>query len=173
MDGMEAAAIINEMNTGIPIVAMTANIMSDDRELYLNNGMSGFIGKPFTSQELLRCLLQYFKPVNWQTEYRAEVRQAEDDIRKKLIRKFIETNKGKHIDIENALNSGDINLAHRLAHTLKSNAGQIKKTSLQEVAAEIEDNLSDGKNRVTTEQLQTLATELNSVIKELTQRAQE
>jgi CheY-like chemotaxis protein len=64
MDGLEAAAEINKLNTGTSIVAMTANIMTDDREQYITHGMVDCVGKPFTSQELWRCLLKHLVPVN-------------------------------------------------------------------------------------------------------------
>ncbi|WP_461247351.1 ATP-binding protein [Treponema sp. R6D11] len=59
MDGLEAASIINKLQTGTPIVAMTANILSTDKELYKRNGMPDYLGKPFTSQVLWRCLLKF------------------------------------------------------------------------------------------------------------------
>jgi len=62
MDGIEAAGRIRGLNTGVPIVAMTANIMSDEIELYLKSGMSDCLGKPFKSQELWHCLMRYFTP---------------------------------------------------------------------------------------------------------------
>jgi len=68
MDGLEAAEKIIELDTGIPIIAMTANIMPDDVEHYKNTGMNDCLGKPFVSQELWRCLLNFLKPVKWQTE---------------------------------------------------------------------------------------------------------
>ena len=67
MDGVEATSIINGMNLDIPIVAITANIMSSDKDLYEEIGMKGFVGKPFTSQELWQCLMKFFKPVSWET----------------------------------------------------------------------------------------------------------
>jgi CheY-like chemotaxis protein len=57
MDGIEAATEIAALNTGTPIVAMTANIMSGDLEIYKQHGMEDCVGKPFTSQELWRCLM--------------------------------------------------------------------------------------------------------------------
>jgi CheY-like chemotaxis protein len=63
MDGHEATAEILKLNTGIPIVAMTANIMPDDLEVYRENGMDDYVGKPFTSQELWHCLLKFFTPI--------------------------------------------------------------------------------------------------------------
>ncbi|MCL2265794.1 MAG: ATP-binding protein [Treponema sp.] len=63
MDGIEASLEILKLNAGIPMVAMTANIMSDDLEIYKSCGMDDCLGKPFTSQELWHCLLKYFTPV--------------------------------------------------------------------------------------------------------------
>jgi len=63
MDGLEASAKIIELKQGIPIIAMTANIMSGDWDIYEKSGMNGCVGKPFTSQELWRCLLKYLSPL--------------------------------------------------------------------------------------------------------------
>jgi CheY-like chemotaxis protein len=49
MDGIEAASKIDKLGTGTPIVALTANVMSHDIELYLKNGMKDCVGKPFVS----------------------------------------------------------------------------------------------------------------------------
>jgi CheY-like chemotaxis protein len=64
MDGLESAAKIMELDASIPIIAMTANVMPGDRELYRAAGMNDCVGKPFTSQELWRCLLKYLKPAS-------------------------------------------------------------------------------------------------------------
>jgi len=61
MDGIEAAANIIALNTGTPVVAMTANVMSSDLENYRNNGMPDCLSKPFTSQDLWRILVKYMK----------------------------------------------------------------------------------------------------------------
>ncbi|MDR0464597.1 MAG: transporter substrate-binding domain-containing protein [Treponema sp.] len=63
MDGFEASSEITKLNLGIPLVAMTANIMTEDLEVYKASGMPDCLSKPFTSQELWRCLLKYFKPL--------------------------------------------------------------------------------------------------------------
>jgi len=64
MDGFEAAEEFKKLNLDIPMVAMTANIMIDDVEVYKASGMLDCLGKPFTSQELWRCLLKFLKPLN-------------------------------------------------------------------------------------------------------------
>ncbi|MCL2481446.1 MAG: response regulator, partial [Spirochaetaceae bacterium] len=164
MDGLEAAEKILEMDTGIPIVAMTANIMSTDREIYRNSGMKDCIGKPFTSQELWRCLMKYFKPVRWQPVNGVIHRQAEKELMHKLMKNFFKDNRNRFSEITQATKDGDIKLAHRLVHTLKGNAGQLGKTLLQHAAADVENQLKDGKNFVTPEQMTKLEKELNVVL---------
>jgi HPt (histidine-containing phosphotransfer) domain-containing protein len=116
-------------------------------------------------------LLKYFKPLSWQSEDEAEALPAEDALQKKLIRNFLEDNRDKAGEIENALKAGDVQLAHRLAHTLKGNAGQLGKGLLQQAAAEIEALLKDGKNQVTQQQMARLETELRDVLAEFEQSA--
>jgi len=184
MDGLEASEKIFALNTGIPIVAMTANIMINDLEIYRKSGLHDCVGKPFTSQELWRCLLKYFKPINWQEVNETQQAQAENELQQKLINNFVKDNRNKFKEIKEAIDSGDAKLAHRLAHTLKGNAGQLGKTILQKASADIERRLKEGmpssskghnagdarfpsaRDLVTEEQLEILEAELNSVLVE-------
>ncbi len=60
MDGMEATQLIraggNEryivLDPSLPIVALTANVMEEDRKRYLQAGMDGFLGKPIDEAAL-------------------------------------------------------------------------------------------------------------------------
>ena len=164
MDGIEAAVEILGLKTGIPIVAMTANIMHDDIEFYRTSGMDECIGKPFSAQELWRCLLKYFTPVSWQVVKENRQTQLESELRQKLIHNFVKDNKNRFCEIKNALDIGDIKLAYRLVHTLKSNAGHLNKTRLQFAAANFEQQLKDGKNTVSLQQMQILETELEAAL---------
>ena len=168
MDGLEASAKIVELNTGIPIVAMTANIMADDMAIYRKSGMVDCVGKPFTSLELWRCLMKYFTPVELHTVNAGQIAQMEEKMRQKIINNFVKEGRTKFTNIAEAIEAGDIKLAHRLVHTLKGLAGQIGKTLLQQAAAEVEQHLKDGKNSVTPHEMSILETELNAVIAEVT-----
>ncbi|UQZ88969.1 hypothetical protein C4J81_07070 [Deltaproteobacteria bacterium Smac51] len=59
MGGLEAAMKLKEIGNQTPVVALTANVMSDDIENYLQNGMSGYLGKPFIAHELWACLNKF------------------------------------------------------------------------------------------------------------------
>ena len=168
MDGIEAASEILKLNTGIPIVAMTANVMSNDREIYDSVGMYDCVGKPFTSKELWRCLMKYLKPVELKTENASLKEQADMVLRQHLINNFVSNNKTKFSEIEDAIEAGDIKLAHRLTHTLKGNAGQLNKILLQNAAEEVEGLLSNGENLTTPQQMKVLDMELRTTLAELT-----
>jgi two-component system sensor histidine kinase/response regulator len=62
MNGYEATAKIRDLEllsqNHIPIIAMTANAMTGDREKCLESGMDGYISKPIKSQELFDTLEQ-------------------------------------------------------------------------------------------------------------------
>jgi CheY-like chemotaxis protein len=164
MDGIEAALKIKELDAGIPIVAMTANIMSGDLEVYKKSGMNDCVGKPFTSQELWQCLVRYFTPLTWKKEKPVSARNHQ--LHQNLINLFMQNNANKYEEITSALNAGDIKSAHRLAHTLNSNAAQLAETALQQAAVVVENRLKS-ENVVTPEQMRELKTELSAVIKRL------
>jgi CheY-like chemotaxis protein len=166
MDGHEAASKITALQTGTPIVAMTANIMSQDRELYRMNGMPDCVGKPFTSQQLWKCLLQYLKPVSMETTKKAAQDQADLFLQKRFQVNFLKDNQTIIEKIAASMATGDMAAAHRLAHTLKGNAALIGKTGLQQAAADAEQILKTGRP-LTVEQMSLLKTELDAVLNEL------
>lgn len=69
MDGFQATREIRaaESESGkspIPIVALTANALKGDREQCLAAGMSEYVAKPFTSEQLHSVLSLYLQPSN-------------------------------------------------------------------------------------------------------------
>jgi len=60
LDGYQVAKAIRQQEKGtsahLPIIALTANAMKGDRELYLEAGMDGYVSKPFTSEMLQQAI---------------------------------------------------------------------------------------------------------------------
>ncbi|MDR0306796.1 MAG: response regulator [Chitinispirillales bacterium] len=167
LDGLEAASQITALGVKTPIVALTANILTNNIELYAKSGMSGHLGKPFTTQELWRCLMNHLMPV---TFYSIDKRQKlEDDkiLQKRLKLLFVKNNRNMFAEIQKAAAKDNIKLAHRLVHALKSSAGQIGEKDLQTAAAVAEGMLLNGKNLLTQTQSDILEAELKSVLEKL------
>jgi CheY-like chemotaxis protein len=59
MDGIEATKLIREEGYVHPIVALTANILIGQEEMFLTNGFSGFISKPIDPNKLDECLKEF------------------------------------------------------------------------------------------------------------------
>jgi PAS domain S-box-containing protein len=61
MDGIETVKIIRDMGYENPIVALTANAVVGQTEMFLNNGFDGFISKPVDSRQLNIFLKKYVR----------------------------------------------------------------------------------------------------------------
>ena len=109
----------------------------------------------------------FLEPTSLSTENEAQLARTEKGLRQRLIDSFVRNNQLKYAEISEAIESGEVELAHRLAHTLKSNAGQLGYAGLQKTAEEIENHLSDRENRVTPTQLASLESGLKLVLNEL------
>jgi CheY-like chemotaxis protein len=60
MDGLEATRRLRELGCTMPIVALTANAMAEDKACCLAQGMDDFLAKPITLSRLRECLLRHF-----------------------------------------------------------------------------------------------------------------
>jgi signal transduction histidine kinase/CheY-like chemotaxis protein len=65
MGGVEATQAIKEYENKnrkhhIPIVALTANAITGDKEKYLKDGMNGYLSKPIVLSSLVEILAEYF-----------------------------------------------------------------------------------------------------------------
>jgi CheY-like chemotaxis protein/HPt (histidine-containing phosphotransfer) domain-containing protein len=161
----------------IPIIALTANAVQGAKEMFLSNGFDDFVSKPVDMRELKKALFKWLTEEriklkdNIETGYeikKSKIKSVNDmDFQMELKRYFVKSSREKLEEITSALEMNDIKLAHRCAHTLKGNAGQIGKTVLQKASEEIEFALKDGKNMITEEQMSLLETEFKNVISQL------
>ncbi|MDR2665675.1 MAG: response regulator [Oscillospiraceae bacterium] len=66
MDGFEAARAIRALpdpgSKATPIIAMTANVFSDDIKRVMDAGMDAHLGKPIIIDDVLRALAKYLDP---------------------------------------------------------------------------------------------------------------
>lgn len=62
LDGLETIKLIrkDEKDKNIPIVAVSANVFNEDKEIAIQSGADGFLAKPVEEKELLIILAKYF-----------------------------------------------------------------------------------------------------------------
>jgi len=61
MDGIEATKRIRELGYTKPIVALTANAVSGQAEIFLDNGFDAFISKPIDTRQLNATLNKFVR----------------------------------------------------------------------------------------------------------------
>jgi signal transduction histidine kinase/DNA-binding response OmpR family regulator len=166
MDGIDAAQKITILDTGTPVIAMTANIIASDAEKYKRSGMQDSLDKPFTTQELWHLLLKYLTPVSSSSVDKRELKQGKDMLLIKLKTSFVKNNQSAYDDIAKAIADNNNILAYRLVQTFKGNVGQIGETELQKIAAKIERQLKN-EAPISEEDMNIFKSEFTEVISEL------
>ena len=72
MDGVDATQIIRgfpeEKYRRLPIVALTANVVGDVRDMFLQSGMNDFLSKPLEFNEIERVLQKWLPSDKWSYE---------------------------------------------------------------------------------------------------------
>ena len=165
MDGYEATRKLRKLPncSALPVIAMTANVMSDDRNKCLQAGMDDFIGKPILPDTLYAALIKWIKPnsmsnsIVYQPKEEDEIpylygidnaigllHTAEDkSVFRKILQKFAENHIDSMSEIEKAISKNDLATARQLTHTLKGLAGSLGAVQLQGHLIRLEELLTD------------------------------
>lgn len=63
MDGIETLSKLKQMDNGrdVPVIALTANVMSGARDMYIGHGFTDFLEKPIEFEKLINILKTYIK----------------------------------------------------------------------------------------------------------------
>ncbi|MCU7866373.1 MAG: response regulator [Candidatus Thiodiazotropha sp. (ex Lucinoma borealis)] len=160
MDGYTATQIIRSHETmekdRLPIIAMTANAMSSDREMSLEMGMNDHIAKPIKVDELYNTLIKYIPAVRRESVKSPDdaeldgtsqvinrtaglaVCNGNEALYERILKRFLSSEATFPERFQNALEEVDTTTATRHAHSLKSSAGSIGALHLQQAALELE-----------------------------------
>jgi CheY-like chemotaxis protein len=152
MDGIEAVKIIRSMEYHHPIVALTANALAGQAQVFLNNGFDGYISKPIDIRQLNAILNKMIR--NKQAPevleearkqkanlYTADVKQPSvtaqlaeifirDAEKSAAVMEAIYINKCRRVD--------DVSMMIINAHAMKSALANIGESDLSEEARKLE-----------------------------------
>ena len=170
MDGVTATTLIrqNSQHQSLPIIAMTANAMQQDRDKCLAAGMNDYVAKPIDPETLFGVLLKWIparhgsSPVTQAPVPESILHEDPDhelalpiingldvelglrrvlgkrQLYLNMLRKFVANQANTVAEIKRALSAEDKATAERLAHSTKGVAGNIGATGLQKQAEVLE-----------------------------------
>ena len=170
MDGLTATVEIRKdtRHKDLPIVAMTANAMQQDKEKCVTAGMNDHLTKPIDPDELFRVLLKWLEPrpagvVQEKVQLPAndqdidlpaiEGLDTELGLRRVLgkksaylnmLRNYVSSQENTPVELRTALAAEDRATAERIAHTAKGVNGNIGASGLQKMAGKLESMIRDG-----------------------------
>jgi len=160
MDGLEATRKIrsiemDEMRHTTPIIAMTGNVMQEEKDKCIEAGMNDFIGKPFTL-EILSKMIQKWQRSSDATEVLNmsivhEIAELNTDGDRTLLGMLLDMYRtetpGKIEVLRRNIVSGDHIAATEVAHDLKSGSLSLGIRYLSTLFAQIEQFAKEGQSR--------------------------
>ncbi len=159
MDGFEATRIIREEwgDRSIPIIAMTAHTLEEERRRCLEAGMNEHVAKPIEPERLFAVLLSciersYAEPERANNQTKSETKQVEVDLPdflpgfdlaqgigrvggnvalyQNLLYSFYEDLRNIGPQLEEALQQGHIKIARQIIHPVKGLSGNLSATNV-------------------------------------------
>ncbi len=170
MDGYDATRLIRKDGrfNDLPIIALTAHAMQEERQKLLQAGMNAHIAKPINAKIMMETIGLFLGNVHKQSALPAGTPlrliappddKADDDRLDRasaldrldgnikmyhwLLRSFIEKNESALLEIEEALQANDTTRAIRAAHTMKSSAATIGADRLAQQARTLERSIEE------------------------------
>ena len=195
MSGYEATGVIRQQEREqqlppIPIIAMTANAMTEDREKCLAAGMDDYLSKPVKTQELQATLAHWLiydtlpqtadnasatcDMVAQTAQYPlidqqvlAALKELMEEEFPALINSYIEDAPKLLADILSSSKEADRQILVRAAHTLKSSSNNLGAIKLAMIAETIEKQSQDHKLSVAATLIPSLQAALDETIEAL------
>jgi len=154
LDGYDASRAIRERHPDLPILALTAHALAEERNRCLAAGMNAVLNKPIVPAELFAALARWL-PVSESFAEAEPTATLDPDVMmatangdaefyRRILGMFRASPVIDMAALKTALAEGDLAKARRQAHSLKGMAGSIGAKSLQTAAGGLERALAGG-----------------------------
>jgi len=179
MDGIEAVTIIRGLGYSKPIVALTANALTGQTEIFLANGFDGFISKPIDIHQLNSVMNKFIRDM-YPAEIVEAARKAKNDMDKssvktqsvnpELLKIFTRDAQKAFVVLEMMIKKQDdyadedINLYVVNVHAMKSALANIGETELSDFASKLEKAGHDGNNKLISDETPVFLSALRAVV---------
>ncbi len=192
MDGLQATRLIRRQARfeQLPIIAVTANAMADERQRCLDAGMSAHVGKPISPVELYRVMAQWIMPAERDMTIVTEPSDASDNIELPdiaglntqaglhrcgddirmyvhVLNRFVDSQAGTVNALRQAWDAGDVSALRRLLHALKGVTANIGAESVAGMSADIEADILANKAPPEVEAREALLEALEALLEDI------
>ena len=180
MDGMEATKLIREHGYTAPIVALSANAIVGQMDVFLANGFDDFISKPIDARHLNSVLKKYVRDRqapevvaavrNRISEDYEEVFSSDPSISPQLAELFIRDAHKAISELENiakkrgGYDEKDVSAYISSVHAMVGALANVNAKELSETASRMERVVREGKSTIVYSELQSFITELRRLI---------
>jgi len=171
MDGIETTEKLRSMTYNGIIVALTANAMTGNDEMFLRRGFDGFIPKPIDVHHLNTVLNKFIRD-RYPDEAKkhrthAEAPVSPDKTRAKLLQIFCRDAEKAIVTLRETAANGDIKLLTTTAHAMKSALANVGKAEKSQMAAALEKAGLNGDRGFIAANTDNFIKTLESLIREL------
>ena len=196
MNGYEAAQKIRQINSSIPIVAMTADVIMDVKEKCEQSGMNDYISKPFDPEKMIdkvKLIIRSSKhsqenlpldpppdrdneanksavPVVLDQNAGLKILGGNQELYLHVLQEYYKENLTILDDLSSAIQDQDYERAAKIVHKVKGSSGSIGATTLHETASKLQkalQNRNDQEIKPLAQSFSTLMSQLKKEIKEL------
>jgi len=182
MDGIEATSIIRKMGYSGAIVALTANAVIGQADIFYRNGFSGFVSKPIDIHQLDAALMRFIRDkqppdvIEASRREKSKIMRSDNGLTSKLIESFLRDAK-KSLEVLNDIYAKRSSLvenedAMRMftinTHSMKSALANIRKNELSQFAGKLEQAGRDKDLEVIAEETPRFLKILRQIVEELT-----
>ena len=153
MDGLEATRRLRQdaRFSALPIIALTAGVMTDERQRALDCGMNGFLAKPIDSEALIETLIKHLGKIQAVVEPLPEfdlgrltnLKFSEETILR-LLGQFRTDAAATMAELETEFAAGNLVKAARLVHNLNGSAGNVGAINLHKASKTLDAELRQG-----------------------------
>lgn len=172
-DGYQTTEYIrNEMNSNIPIIAMTAHSLVGEQERCFKIGMNAYVPKPFKQQLLLETIKTVINKDNKaQPKRKIDLSYLDDlscgnpNFKQEMIALFIEKIPNEAVQLEEAIQNIDHDKVKKLSHNMKSSIDLFMLDDLSHCLSVIEQEAKSGQFTETSNKITVLQYGIADVIK--------
>jgi len=172
MDGIETTEKLRELGYKGVIVALTANALVGNDEMFAQHGFDGFIPKPIDIRHLNAVLNKFIRDryPEEAKKYKPQESAAVpmDETRAKLLQVFRRDAEKAVVTLRETTAAGDIKLFTTTAHAMKSALANVGETEKSQAAASLEKAGLDGDMDFIAANTENFIKTLESLIRDLT-----